>query len=61
MANKVNPLVTKHTGMYPRRQQTDSKSDTSALGLGVDGNIGENNQSMISNKGNQLVCECATR
>ena len=55
IANKVNPLVTKHTGMYPRRQRTDSKSDTSALGLNQD-------QSMISQTPlDKVICECSTR
>jgi hypothetical protein len=31
IASKVNPLVTRHAGMYPRRQRTDSKSDTSHI------------------------------
>lgn len=53
IANKVNPLVTKHAGMYPRRQRTDSKSEVSAL------DSKSQEQSILSP--DTTICECTTR
>lgn len=60
-------MVTKHTGMYPRRQRTDSKSDTSALGINQHDSVDKpHNQSMVSqtpllDAEGKLICECDTR
>lgn len=60
IANKVNPLVTKHTGMYPRRQPTDQKSDTLGLVEGKKLNHSFDHSQLTALKGD-IVCECTIR
>ena len=63
IANKVNPLVTKHTGMYPRRQPTDQKADTLGLVDQFDGkklNHSFDHSQLTAMKGDN-ICECGIR
>lgn len=63
IANKVNPLVTKHTGMYPRRQPTDQKSDTLGLADQFEGKKLNHSfdHSQLTAMKSDAVCECSVR